>query len=123
MVKRLLAAIFLVFIASGCSFYDVAALSADAALLVLEGPKSKDERDRDDGEPVFWDAEVSQCIQSEKRSRTLESHLDAVFDAEEAGRDYVILPNGEKYPVGPLDPREEELQSPTAECLGIPSDR
>ncbi len=109
---------------AGCSAYDVTRLSADAALSLVtsaidnaidvEEPEYRDNRDDHEDQHVFWDADVSRCIPVERRER----ELDRLFDAVEEGRDHVILPNGERYPVNREEySHEGELQTPTEECI------
>ena len=111
---------------AGCSAYDVTRLSADAAASVVAAmideaisledkvvPIGPDEPDDPDFVHVFWDEDVSRCIPVEKRER----ELDRLFDAVEDGRDYVILPNGEQYPVNlVVYPSDDEL-TVTQECI------
>ncbi len=92
------------------------AISIEDKVVPIEHP---DQVDDDDFEHVFWDADVSRCIPIEKEVR----ELDRLFDAVEEGRDYVILPTGERYPVN----REEfadryEGQTPEEECIDRHSD-
>ncbi len=111
---------------AGCSTYDVTRLSADAAASIVAAmideaisledkvvPIGPDEPDDPDFVHVFWDEDVSRCIPVEKRER----ELDRLFDAVEEGRDYVILPNGEQYPVNlVVFPSDDEL-TVTQECI------
>ena len=85
----LLAAIFL----AGCSTYDVLAHTADA-VLSLTG--INDDKKRSDDDYIgIWDPDVSSCIQLEYLRRDVVADLEAF----EEGKDYVILPTGELYPV------------------------
>lgn len=105
----------LVFAVSGCSFYDVATNAVDA--VAGTGVFSdKDPRTNDwDG---LWDPETSQCIRDEKALRPILQQLDAM----EEGKDFVILPTGEKYPIDKRAVSDESLSGPTSTCLSRSSD-
>ena len=108
-------------LSAGCSAYDWTALTADAVAAVLDA-EDKDSHAlwTEDGDS-FWDPNVSTCIRSEKKARNLDQQLDAMFNAVEAGNDYIILPNGERYLVGRGSVDYIE-RSPTADCIGRHSD-
>ena len=109
---RFLASLVLAFAVSGCSFYDVATNTKDAIRGTgffsdeIKGPNHPDW----DGS---WDPEVSQCIRGEKALRPVLRQLDAI----EEGKDFVILPTGEKYPVEKPSLSDESLPGPTETCL------
>ena len=111
MFIRFLVVLLLVPVA-GCSTYDVLAITADVALAVFtdEDKKPVDEQHH------FWDPAVSKCIRVEKSKDGIERQLDAI----ERGKDYVILPTGEKYQVTRYP--AEEMSGPTEKCLADHSD-
>ncbi len=115
MTVRYLASLVLAFAISGCSFYDVATNTVDAvAGTGLFSDKDPNNEDWDG----LWDPETSQCIRDEKELRPILQQLDAM----EEGKDFVILPTGEKYPVGERLPSDESLPGPTSTCLSRSSD-
>ncbi len=116
--------IVLVCLSAGCSAYDVTALTADAVVMALVGPSDDEIKNRqhDDDETIFWDPNVSTCIRSEKKARNLDQQLNNMFDAVERGREYVVLPNGERYTVGHGTAVDLETRTPTAECIDRHSD-
>lgn len=111
MLVRILIPLILLSLASGCSTYDVLALSADAALSLFEDDDGRnsynDDRNR------IWDPEVSDCIQVEKSRSWISSQLDAI----EQDKEFVVLPTGEKYPVGRKQRLAEPMPGPTKKCL------
>lgn len=93
MKLRIALTIALVPFLSGCSTYDVLAHTADA-VLSLTG--INDDKKRSDDDYIgIWDPDVSSCIQLEYLRRDVVADLEAF----EEGKDYVILPTGELYPV------------------------
>ena len=107
--------------ASSCSFYDVATQTADAILgtgsfsdnnaRTLEWPPRR-------VEVGVWNPETSQCIRDEKKLRPILQQLDAeVAEALREGKDFVVLPTGEEYPINKRSLSEEPLPSPTYTCL------
>lgn len=114
--RLLIAALFPVFVA-GCSFYDVAALSADLALELFTDVN--DDKERNDPDIIrIWDYETSKCIVGEKEERKIVRQLDAI----ERGKEFVVLPTGEKYPVNRRAASDDPELGPTAECLARQSD-
>ena len=111
MIVRILIPLILLSVASGCSTYDVLALSADAALSLFDDDAGKnsynDDRNR------IWDPEVSDCIQVQKSRNWISSQLDAI----EQDKDFVVLPTGEKYPVVRKQRLDEPMPGPTKKCL------
>lgn len=106
---------------TGCSFYDVAALSADMALELFTDVN--DDKDRDDpGAIHFRDPETSRCIVLEKDKRKTEHRLTQQLETIEHGKDFVILPTGEKYPVNRHAAGSDPELGPTAACLARQSD-
>lgn len=100
---------------SGCSFYDVTTLAADAAFGT--GLFSDEYRNKADWNGL-WDPETSQCIRDEKALRPILQKLDASED----GKDNVILPNGENYPIENRSLSEEAIPGPTLTCLSRAAD-
>ena len=107
--------------ASGCSFYDVATNTVDAMLgtgsfsdnnaRTLEWPPRR-------VEVGVWNPETSQCIRDEKKLRPILQQLDAeVATALREGKDFVVLPTGEEYPINKRSLSEQPLPSPTYTCL------
>lgn len=115
-VRILLSVLFLGAVA-GCSVYDVVALSADAALNLFTDVNEGKEPN-DDNQLRFWDPDVSNCIKVETELRGISAQLDAI----EQGKEFVVLPTGEKYPVGDRVSSDEQLPGPTMECLSRDSD-
>ena len=115
MKVRCFTSLVLACVVSGCSFYDVAANTVDAAFGT--GIFSNENRNDDDWDG-FWNPETSACIRHEKEHRELSRQLDAV----EEGKDFVILPTGEKYPVNQRSVSDESMSGPTATCLSRSSD-
>ena len=105
---RFLASLVLAFAVSGCSFYDVAKLNQDSMFGL--GFWSDSQHPNNPDWNGSWDLEVSQCIRDEKAFRRALGELDATVE----GKDFVILPTGEKYPVEKPSLRDE---SPTETCL------
>ncbi len=101
--------------ASSCSFYDVATNTVDA--VVGTGLFSDRDRNYEDWDGL-WDPETSQCIRDEKNIRPILRQLDAI----EEGKDFVILPTGEKYPIERRSQSDESLPGPTSTCLSRTSD-
>ena len=116
MLVRLLIPFILLSVASGCSTYDVLALSADAALSLFDDDDRKNSYD-DDWNRI-WDPDVSDCIQVEKSRNWISSQLDAI----EQGKEFVVLPTGEKYPVVQKQELDESMPGPTKKCLAEHSD-
>lgn len=102
---------------SACSVYDVAALSSDVALALFTNV-NEDKEVWDDDVIQFWDYDTSKCIRVEKSRRSISQQLDAI----EEGKDFVILPTGEKYPTQSNSLDDEFLQGPTGYCLSQQSD-
>jgi hypothetical protein len=117
MKVRNLTSLVLAFAISGCSFYDVAAISSDFALALFTDV-NEGKAPHDDDRILIWDPETSECIRDEKELRGISGQLDAIED----GKDFVILPTGEKYPIEERSPSNESLQGPTATCLSRTSD-
>jgi len=117
---RLLASLVLAFAASGCSFYDVATNAADAvAGTGLFSDKDPNENEWDG----LWDPETSQCIRDEKKLRPILQQLDSLeLRALDEGKDFVVLPTGEKYPIEKRSPSDESTPGPTSTCLSHASD-
>ena len=111
MLTRVLIPLILFSLASGCSTYDVLALSADAALSLFDDDAGKNSYNDDQNR--IWDPEVSDCIQVEKRSSWISSQLDAI----EQNKEFVVLPTGEKYPVVRKQRLDEPIPGPTRKCL------
>ncbi len=109
---RSLTACILLFSISGCSFYDVATISADVALDLFTDV-NEGKGPYDDDRTGFWNYETSKCIKIEKEKREISQQLDAV----EEGKDFVILPTGEKYPVPVRSAGDELILGPTRTCL------
>ncbi len=112
MKLRLLASLVLAFAVSGCSFYDVATITEDSVF----GRGFFSDEIRTPSHPDWdgsWDPEVSHCIRGEKALRPVLRQLDAL----EEGKDVVILPTGEKYPVEKPSLSDESLPGPTETCL------
>jgi hypothetical protein len=103
-----------------CSVYDVAALSADAAMDLLTDV-NEDANDTDgvshNDSIRFWSSDVSGCIRSEKKRQALDAQLDGMFESIEQGQRYVLLPTGEKYAIDGPSPSVAGLSGPTATCL------
>lgn len=116
MFLRILAVLTLLSATSGCSTYDVLAFSADVALAVFTDVND-DKEPTDDNWHSFWDPSVSRCIRVEKSRNSISQQLAAIED----GKDFVILPTGEKYPVTRWEP-EESGPGPTEKCLADQSD-
>ena len=114
---RLLITALLPALVAGCSFYDVSAISADMALALFSDVNDGKEPD-DPGYISFWDADTSRCIVLEKEEREIVKQLDAI----ERGKDFVVLPTGERYPVNPPAASGDFALGPTAECLARQSD-
>ncbi len=120
MVIRIFATLFILSATAGCSVYDVAAISTDLALnLFTDVNEGKDGGDFDpNNDPhMIWNYETSRCIKVETRKRGLEQSLDTMFERVEEGKEFVVLPNGEKYPVGPHARREDATSGPTRTCM------
>ncbi len=112
---RYIAPLFLALAASGCSFYDVATNAADA----MAGTGLFSDKDPHYSEwDGLWNPETSRCIRDEKKLRPILRQLDAL----EEGKDYVILPTGEKYPLEKRAASDESMPGPTATCLERTSD-
>ena len=112
---KYLASLVLALVASGCSFYDVATNAMDA----VAGTGIFSDKDPNYAEwDGLWNPETSQCIRDEKNLRPILQQLDAI----EEGKDFVILPTGEKYPLEERSPSEESLPGATATCLSRTSD-
>ncbi len=115
MKVRCLTSLVLTCVVSGCSFYDVATNTADAALGTgLFSNKNQNDDDWDG----LWNPETSAYIRHEKDLRELSRQLDAI----EEGKDFVILPTGEKYPVDKRSVSDESMSGPTSTCLSRSSD-
>lgn len=87
---------------SGCSVYDVAAISTDLAIdLFTDVNEGKSQIDNDPhNEPLrFWNLQTSLCVKEVNRRKGLDESLDSMFGRIENGRDHVELPTGELYPV------------------------
>ena len=107
---RNLAPLVLALAASGCSFYDVATNAVDA----VAGTGLFSDKDSNDAEwNGLWNPETSQCIRDEKDLQPILQQLDVI----EEGKDFVILPSGEKYPLEERSPSDESLPGPTETCL------
>ena len=115
MLVRVLALLISSLTITGCSTYDVLAISADLAVAVF----SDDDEDRSPGDDShrFWDPAVSSCIRVEKSKNSIERRLDAI----ERGKEYVVLPTGERYPVTPAG-AELPMAGPTEKCLAARAD-
>ncbi|MDH3621389.1 MAG: hypothetical protein OER91_10875 [Gammaproteobacteria bacterium] len=125
MVTRIFAALLIMCATAGCSVYDVAAISADLAVeLFTDVNEGKSDQDHDpNNDPIrFWNPETSRCIYVETKTRNLDHGLDSMFDRFEEGKDHVVLPTGEKYPVGRHAERIEPELGPTRECQKRESD-
>ena len=108
---RFLASLVLAFAVSGCSFYDVATNFGDSVFGTGFWSDNKNPNHPDwNGS---WDPEVSRCIRDEKEFRAALRQLDAIVE----GKDFVILPTGEKYPVEKPSLSDESLPGPTDTCL------
>lgn len=107
---RYLAFLILFCVLSGCSFYDVATLAADAA--TGKGLFSDEHRNDDDWDGL-WDPETSTCIRDEKDMRRLAHQLGA----NEEGKYSVVLPTGEEYTLNESTVTDEPVPGPTATCL------
>lgn len=114
---RLFAAVLLPAFIAGCSVYDVTNISADVALALFSDVNEGKQPD-DPGYIRFWDPEISQCIVIEKDVRKIAKQLDAF----EQGRDFILLPTGELYPVSRSAGSQDTAVGPTAECLARHSD-
>ena len=125
MVIRIFATFLILSVTAGCSVYDVAAISTDVALnLFTDINEGKDGGDFDpDNDPnMVWNYETSRCIKTETRKRGLDQSLDSMFEKVEEGKEFVVLPNGEKYPVGRHAQREEPPLGPTRTCIARETD-
>lgn len=110
MNARFLASIALAFTVSGCSFYDVSTNFADSVFGTGFASDNMNPNHPDwDGS---WNIKVSQCIRDEKAKRRMARQLDAA----EEGKDFVVLPSGEEYPVDNASSSDESLPGPTATC-------
>jgi len=118
--RLLFAALFPALVAA-CSFYDVAAFSADMALELFTDVNDDKEGD-DPGAIHFRDPETSRCIVLEKDKRKTEHRITPPLETIEDGKDFVILPTGEKYPVNRHAAGRDAELGPTAECLARQSD-
>lgn len=112
---RILLTLVIVIAVSGCSFYDVATNSVDAVFGT--GLFSDEDPNKTDWNGL-WDPETSQCIRDEKKLRPILQPLDAV----EEGKDTVVLPTGEIYPIEEQSPGHGSLTGPTSTCLSRISD-
>ena len=118
MILRILVITMVSLAVSGCSFYDVAALTADSLLEIASGPDEKGEPKDDDDFHRVWNAETSDCIQEEKGRQAITKQLNAIESkAIKEGKDYVVLPTGEKYPIDRYEWRGGPLIGPTGTCL------
>jgi len=122
MKLRFPASLVLALAVSSCSFYDVTTKTLDAVFRT--GPSSDNKAHTLEWPPQpvdgygFWDPEVSQCIRDEKKLRPLLQQLDAeVAKSLREGKDFIVLPTGEKYPIGTRSLSEQPLPSPTYTCL------
>ena len=101
---------------SGCSFYDVATGTADVLLNTALEVKNPD-RDEDDRVHI-WNPETSECIKDENVRQDIGGKLDAIeWQALKDGKEYVVLPTGEKYPIEKWKYRGDPLLGPTGACL------
>ncbi len=108
---RFLASLVLTFSVSGCSFYDVATNFEDSVFGTgFFSDKMNPNHPDWNGS---WNPKVSQCIRDEKAKRRLSRELDAM----EEGKDSVVLPTGETYPVTRPSMSEGSLPGPAAVCL------
>ncbi len=113
---RILASLVLALAVAGCSFYDVATNIEDSVFGTGFFSDNKNPNHPDwNGS---WDPEVSRCIRDEKAFRRAWRQLDAI----EEGKDFVVLPTGEIYPVEQPSLGDESLPGPTATCLSQHSD-
>ncbi len=110
MNARFLASLVVAFAVSGCSFYDVATNLEDSVF--GRGFFSDNKNPNHPDWNGSWDPEVSQCIRDEKAFRRELRQLDAI----EEGKDFVVLPTGEIYPVEKPSLSDESLPGPTATC-------
>lgn len=120
MSRGIFVTLFVLVATSGCSVYDVAAISADVALEILTG--MNEGKDSTDNNPYndpnwIWNYETSQCIRSETNKNDLDEQLDAAFDSIEKDQDFVVLPTGEEYAIEAPPSHKEPSSSPTAICL------
>ncbi len=110
MNSRLLVSLALALTVSGCSFYDVTTNFRDSVFGTGFFSENKNPNHPDwNGS---WNPKVSQCIKDEKFLRQAMRELDEVED----GKDFVVLPGGEKYPVEKVTFSDESLPDPTATC-------
>lgn len=108
---RFFASLVLAFAVSGCSFYDVKTIVKDSVFNT--GFYSDNKNPNDPHWNGSWDLEVSRCIRDEKEFRAALRQLDAIVE----GKDFVILPTGEKYPVEKPSLSDKSLPGPTETCL------
>ena len=119
---KLLVSLVLFFAVSGCSFYDVTTKTLDAVFRTGSSSDNKSRTLEWPPQPVegygFWDPEISQCIKDEKNLRPLLQQLDAeVARRLREGKDFIVLPTGEKYPIDTRSLSEQPLPGPTYTCL------
>ncbi len=110
---KCLASLVLATAVSGCSFYDVSTNFEDA--LLGNGLFAENWFERDPDHPEWngrWDQDVSHCIKNEKALRPLLRQLDESVE----GKDFVILPTGEKYPIERPSPVDESSPGATERC-------
>ena len=111
MTNKLIVTIVFLLTTAGCSTYDVLAISSDVAMAVFtdvnEGKKPSD-----DNWHSFWDPAVSGCIKHEHRRNAIVRRLDEI----EHGKEYVVLPTGEKVSVAPYV-LDQATPEPTRKCL------
>ena len=82
-------------------------------MLSLTGINDDKERWDDDDDGIrIWDPDVSSCIQLETLRRGVVADLEEFED----GKDYVILPTGERYPVE-RHSTDEDYSGITRQCI------
>ena len=112
---RLLSLLATALVVSGCSLYDLVTNAADAA--AGTGLFSDEDARRKEWDGL-WNPETSECIRDEKELRPVLQQLDAFEStALEEGREFVVLPTGEKYPIEERSTDSQTMLGPTSTCV------